>query len=212
MVTNKYINYLLVIVLVFLVAYFGRKVYKEIFPADYPMVVPTAEAEFLIGDGDEITVKLSDTTKSGNIVMYAYGPDGNFYGMIKPVRDFSFKIRKGDYADFMVQIYGREIGETSFLKKMDRYVRKVDMFDLVIEARNKEWNYGVQNCLYPICTRCTDGCRSVIFTGNLPIEMTVMDDGEILPVFRKGRCPRCGKCIVWCPSGVIQKEKQPWEI
>lgn len=210
MTPNRYINYFLIIVLITLVIYFGRKVYREIFPGDYPMVTPTAESEFIFGE-NEIIVKLSATTKNGNIIVYAYGPDGNFYGMLKPIKDLSIIIRKGDNADFMVQVYGREIGETSFMKKMDRYIRKVGMYDLLIEAVEKKWNYGVQNCLYPICTRCTDGCKSVVSTSNLPLVMSVMDNGEIKPVFRKGRCPRCGKCIIWCPSGVIQKEKQPWE-
>lgn len=210
MMSNKYINYFFIILLITLIIHFGRKAYTEFFPGEYPMVVATAKLEFTAGE-NELNLKLSGTTKNGNIIIYAYGPDGNFYGMLKPVKDLSIKVRKGDNADFMVQIYGREIGKISFMKKMDRYIRKVDMYDLIIEARKHEWNYGVQNCLYPVCTRCTDGCKSVVSIERLPIIMSVMDNGEIMPVFRKGGCPRCGKCIVWCPSGVIQKETQPWE-
>lgn len=210
MTSNRYINYFLIILVLTLVIHFGRKVYTDYFPGEYPMVVSTSKAGFTDSEND-LSVKLSGTTKNGNIIVYAYGSDGNFYGMLKPVKDLSIKIKKGDNADFMVQIYGREIGRISFMKKMDRYIRKVDMYNLIIEASQNEWNYGVQNCLYPICTRCTDGCKSVVPIERLPMVMSIMDNGEIKPVFRKGGCPRCGKCIVWCPSGVIQKEKQPWE-
>jgi ferredoxin len=59
----------------------------------------------------------------------------------------------------------------------------------------------VQECLYPICTRCLDICP-VISQG--VILMPVAEDGRIYPVINLSKCPRCGKCFEVCKPGIIR--------
>ena len=210
MFKNQVVNVIILIVLITAGIYFGRKVWDEYFPGDYPMVVPTVKAEFSFSE-NEIRVDLSGTTKSGRIIVYAYSSNSTFYGILKPINNNTLFIRKNDFADFAVPVRRGEIGNSHFLKKMDRYVKKVDMFRIIKDSSESGRNFGVQNCLYPICTKCTDGCKSVIHGGDLPIVMKVMKNGEIMPEFSRGKCPRCGKCFIWCPSGVIKRSKKPWE-
>lgn len=172
------------------------------FPGDYPLIALPIENTLEYLDGS-VEIRLAKESKLGRLVVFAYDQDNNYISILKPVEKGVVIVRKGDYADFTAHVEGSEIRDVVFLKKMDRYIRKIDMYDALINARDHDLRYGVQRCLYPICTRCVEACKSVISTYDIPIVMTVKPEGYILPVFSKGRCPRCGKCFIFCPTGSI---------
>ncbi|ABC80110.1 hypothetical protein [Anaeromyxobacter dehalogenans] len=176
--------------------------WREQFPGSYPRVVAPAEARFEFLP-DELRIHLSDQTRSGRIIVFAHVEGGSLLGLLKPIVDGTVTVRRGDLADYALAIHGGEIGEHRLLKAMDRYVEREDMLERILEARAKGLRFGVQRCLYPICNRCLDGCKSVM-RRDYPISMRVGERGNVEPGFAKGSCPRCGKCFVWCPSGVLR--------
>ncbi|ACG71590.1 4Fe-4S ferredoxin, iron-sulfur binding protein [Anaeromyxobacter sp. K] len=192
--------------LTFLAVALGARVaqapWTEQFPGSYPRVHAPADARFEFLP-DEIRIHLDEETKSGRIIVFAHAADGSLLGLLKPIVDGAVTVRRGDLADYRLAVRGRDVGEHRLLKAMDRYVEREDMLERILDARAKGLRFGVQRCLYPICNRCLDGCKSVM-RGDFPISMRVGERGNVEPVFAKGSCPRCGKCFVWCPSGVIR--------
>ena len=172
------------------------------FPGDYPRTAPPIEHNCAYFD-ERVEIRLAKGSKLGRLIVFAYDGNNKFIGLLKPVENGAVVVRRGDYADFTACVEGSEIRDVIFLKKMDRYDKKIDMFDALTGARNNNLRYGVQRCLYPICTRCVEACKSVISNSDIPIVMTVKPEGEVLPVFSKGKCPRCGKCFTFCPTGSI---------
>ncbi len=193
---------LIAILLVLLGALVALRKYFPTFPGDYPEIAPPIENTFEYFT-DRVEIRLARESKLGRLIVFAYDAGNNFIGILKPVENGVVIVRKGDFADITARVEGNEIKDVVFLKKMDRYIRKIDMFDAVLYARSNTLRFGVQRCLYPICSRCVDACRSVISTCDIPIVMTVKPEGYVLPVFSKGRCPRCGKCFIFCPTGSI---------
>lgn len=181
---------------------YAQAPWKEQFPGSYPEVVAPAEARFEYLP-DEIRIHLTDKTRSGRIIVFAHVEDGGLLGLLKPIVDGTVTVRRGDLADYRLAVRGGEVGDHRLLKAMDRYVEREDMLVRILEARAKGLRFGLQRCLYPICNRCLDGCKSVM-RGGYPITMRVGERGNVEPAFAKGSCPRCGKCFVWCPSGVLK--------
>ncbi|HYG70567.1 MAG TPA: 4Fe-4S ferredoxin [Anaeromyxobacteraceae bacterium] len=176
--------------------------WKEQFPGSYPRVLPPSEGRFEFLP-DEIRIHLSEETKSGRIIVFAHTSDGSLLGLLKPIESGVVTVRRGDLDDYRLATRGAEVGEHRLLKALDRYVEREDMMERITEARAKGLRFGLQRCLYPICNRCLDGCKSVM-RADFPIRMRVGERGNVEPAFAKGKCPRCGKCFIWCPSGVIR--------
>jgi len=211
MIQKSTVKLIILLVMATLVVFFTRKVIIEKFPGNYPMITPSLEFKTAFYK-DRVEFTLPKATKSGRIIIYAYNIEGGYFGILKPIYNNTVKVYRNDFADFSINIEWNKITDVIFLKQMDRYIKRVNMFDLLELGRSKHLRHGVQACLYPICTKCTDGCKSVLPNGDLPIKMMVMKNGQIMPVFFRGKCPRCGKCFIWCPSEVIKKGKKPWEM
>lgn len=176
--------------------------FKERFPGAYPTFEAPIEGKFTFtSEGVEITV--AETTKSGRLIVFAYEPSGRMVGILKPMEQGRLVVRPGDLADFEVQVEGKTVKGFSFLKRMDRYAESVDMAARLRQASDQGLRFGIQRCLHPFCSRCTSACASVISGGDLPITLNVAPSGHIHPSYAKGKCPRCGMCFTWCPSGLI---------
>jgi len=193
---------LLLILIVLVGSFVAIRTIFYTFPGDYPLIAPPLESTMTYYD-DRTEINVPGKFKLGRLIVFAYDERNNYIGILKPIENSLVVVRKGDYADFTVAVKGGKVEDVVFLKKMDRYVRKIDMHEALVRARDKKLRYGVQRCLNPICTRCVEACKTVISTYEIPIVMTVKTEGYIFPVFSKGRCPRCGKCFVFCPTGSI---------
>ena len=194
---------LLLFILMFLVgSLIAIRTNVPTFPGDYPLIAQPIETTAVFYD-DRVEIIVPGRMKLGRLIVFAYDDRSNYIGILKPVEKNLVIVRKGDYADFTAPVKGDTVKEVVFLKKIDRYVKKIDMYDALVYARDNKLRNGVQRCLNPICTRCVEACKSVISTYEIPIVMTVKPEGYILPVFSKGRCPRCGKCFMFCPTGSL---------
>ncbi len=184
-------------------AFLIQKTLRQDFPGNYPKFAAPVKAGF------EFTARRVRVTVPGGlndrrVFVFAYDSEGHMQAVVKTVEDGTVEINVGDYSDIDIW-FDRENRVAGFemLKRMDNYTRRLDMFEGLREARDNGRRIGIQRCLYPVCTRCIEGCRSVISGGDLPLEMRTGEDGAIAPVYAKGKCPRCGKCFVWCPVDVI---------
>jgi len=180
----------------------GQAPNTEEYPGNYPLFEPPLEG-VIERAPDHVRITLASGTKSGRVIVFAYADAETMYGLLKPIENGAVTVSDGDRADFLVRTRGTEALGVEFLKRMDRYVADYDMRQGIDAAAGAGRRFGVQRCLFPICNRCTDGCRTVVRGDDLPITLHVRPTGQIHPVFAKGKCPRCGKCFVWCPSGVI---------
>jgi ferredoxin len=152
---------------------------------------------------ESASVRVDGTSRSGRLIVFVYNERGEILGILKPVVNGAVTVRRGDYADFRLPVHGSEVGEPVLLKAMDHYLEREDMFDHLASARSAGRSYGLQRCLFPICNRCLDGCRTVITTGRYPLKMQLQPGGFVHPAFESGKCPRCGICFTWCPSGSL---------
>jgi formate hydrogenlyase subunit 6/NADH:ubiquinone oxidoreductase subunit I len=73
---------------------------------------------------------------------------------------------------------------------------------LIRTARANGLRFGVQQCMYPVCTRCLEVCP-VISKG--VIQMNQAKNGAIVPSVIYGNCPRSGKCFTVCTLGAFYK-------
>ncbi|MFB3814771.1 MAG: hypothetical protein ACE14L_11745 [Terriglobales bacterium] len=192
---------LLVLVVLVLMA---QRPSREKFPGSYPQLEPPVAATFKF-EPQRVRIAVPKQLQDMRLVVFAYDDSGHMYGVLKSVNDGQITVNAGDNADLVLDVRQGRIGDYELLKRMDRYVRQVDMLERLRDASQNGRHVGVQRCLFPLCTRCIDGCKSVISGGDLPIEMQLGAGGEIRPVFSKGKCPRCGKCFTWCPLNVFVK-------
>ena len=201
--TGRPLTILLAIILaVLIVALVSHHRVIPVYPGEYPVIAPPMHCDIEYHD-DRVELALREDPLLGRVIVYAHAEGGVYLGILKPVYDRRVVVRRGDYADFRAAIKGSSVEAAEFLKKMDRYEPKIDMFDSIVAAHDADRAFGVQKCLYPLCTRCVEACKSVIQGDNIPITLEVKPDGHIMPVFRRGKCPRCGRCFVNCPTGSI---------
>lgn len=165
----------------------------------YPAVKPLIQGEFNFTP-DSVQVKISEDPVWKRIAVFAYDREGWQVGIIKPVYDRTLTITRGDYPDFRVRVSDDRVEDFQIIGKAKVQYQGKDFMSLLIEAKEDSRQYGVQECLYPICTRCMDVCP-VIKHGVL--EMTVNQGGVINPVIHIQGCPRCGKCFEVCKVGVL---------
>ncbi|MEN6436953.1 MAG: 4Fe-4S ferredoxin [Syntrophobacter sp.] len=187
-------------------AFIVQKSFREEFPGNYPKFARPVDANFEFFNR-QVRIAVPDELNDFRVFVFAHDSRGHMQAIIKQVVDGTIEVREGDYADIDVRFDGSQVAGFEILKRMDNYTRETDMFNALKEARVNGRQAGIQRCLYPLCTRCIEGCRSVISGGDLPLEMHRGPDGAIQPVYSKGKCPRCGKCFVWCPVNVITNTK-----
>ncbi len=186
-------------------AFLVQKTLREDFPGNYPKFAAPVKASFEFVD-QKVRIRVPNELNGLRVFVFAYDSQGHMQAIVKPVENGIIEVDRGDRSDIDVR-FDKDDQAAGFeiLKRMDSYTRELDMFNALKEAMANGRQTGIQRCLYPLCTRCIDGCRSVISGGDLALEMRKGEDGAIRPVYSKGKCPRCGKCFVWCPVKVITK-------
>ncbi|MGO9315954.1 MAG: 4Fe-4S ferredoxin [Syntrophobacteraceae bacterium] len=203
MLSNAAVKVSLIILGLTVAAFLVQKTLHEDFPGNYPKFTAPVEASFEFID-KQVHISVPKELNDFHVLVFAYDSQGHMQAVLKPVVEGTIEVNQGDNSDIDVRFgNGDQVAGFELLKRMDSYIREVDMFNALKEARANGRQTGIQRCLYPLCTRCIDGCRSVIKVGDLALEMHKGEDGAIRPVYFKGKCPRCGKCFVWCPVKVI---------
>ncbi|AFM23515.1 4Fe-4S dicluster domain-containing protein [Desulfomonile tiedjei] len=165
----------------------------------YPVVRAT-ESSFEF-DSDSINITLHEKAATDRIAVFGYDTQNRQVVMIKPVRNCTkIVIRPGDFADYRVSLEQDEVKGSEILREVPGISKSVDFFKLLVEAKAASRRYGVQDCLYPFCTRCMDVCP-VIKHG--VIKMKIDKQGAFYPAIHLTGCPRSGKCFAVCRVGAI---------
>jgi ferredoxin len=165
----------------------------------YP-VVRDSKSSFTF-NSDSIDITLHERSATDRIAVFAYDAENRQVVIIKPVQDSTkIVVRPGDSADYQVSLEGDEVRGSEILREVPGVSKSVDFFQLLVEARAASRRYGVQDCLYPFCTRCMDVCP-VIKQG--VIKMKIDKSGAFYPAIHLTGCPRSGKCFAVCRVGAI---------
>jgi ferredoxin len=203
MLSNSPVKVSLIILGLSAAAFLVQKSLMVEFPGNYPRFAAPVKAGFEFAD-QQVRIHVPTELNDLSVFVFAYDSQGHMQAVVKPAENGAIEVNRGDYSDIDVRFdEGDQVAGFEMLKRMDSYTRELDMFTALKEAKANGRRIGIQRCLYPVCTRCVEGCRSVISGGDLALEMRKGEDGAIRPVYSKGKCPRCGKCFVWCPVKVI---------
>jgi len=174
---------------------------KSDIPATYPDLKPLIQGQFLFFS-DRIGVHVSDTPLTGRMLVFAYDEKGNQWSILKPIHENEITITRDDEADFKVYISpGGNIQTHEFLKGKEDTEESADFYRLLLDAKAMGYQYGVQECFYPMEERCADVCP--VEDRDL-ITFHVLEDGRIGPKIDVWGCPRTGLCIHYCPQGIIR--------
>gem|GEM_PF-645935 len=171
------------------------------FKGTYPGVVPLIQAEYTF-EADKITIQLSRQSSVPQIVVFAYDDQNRQVVIMKPVYDKRVEVFPGDSADYLVNMDGTKVKDFEILKKTTGLESQIDMFNLIRAAHQSGKKYGIQECLYPVCTICLDVCPVV---DNGVVQVNTEEDGRFHPKITIGGCPRCGMCFELCRMKVIYK-------
>jgi len=183
------------------VIYFCQVNRDSEYEGTYPGITPMIQAAFEFQD-DRVVISLSDEPLLKRIVVFAYDDKNRQVGIIKPVYDKTVVLTPDEFPDFRVYFKENTVEGYEIVKKVKGVVNGEDFFETMKRARAASRRYGVQQCLYPICTICLDVCPVI---QNGVIEMRLASDGRIHPFIHLGSCPRCGKCFEVCKLGVLYK-------
>ncbi len=169
----------------------------------YPVIRKPVQGDFVFKK-DRVDIALShEPLETKQVVIFAYDEQGHQVGLVKPVYERKVTIRSVDVHNYRVFFRGGKVSAY----EINRGNRKqcVPFIDILLQARESGRRFGVQECLYPVCTRCMDVCMVDTYS---VIEMKTLEDGAIFPVFHNEGCPRCGKCIVACKQKVICNSRE----
>lgn len=191
--------FLLIVLVTTVVAYVVQAERKMKTEGLYPDIKPLMQGTFIF-NSDSVRIQMAEDPVWKRIVVYAYEQDGSQVGIVKPVYDRSITITAKDRPDFRVRTKGNRVMGFDILKKTHETLQGESFLAVLNEAKNGFRRFGLQECLYPICTRCMDVCP-VIQHG--VIEMPISENGGINPVVHLPGCPRCGKCFEVCKVGVL---------
>ena len=170
----------------------------------YPAVRPLIQGKFAFM-GDRVAIKLSDKPVWERIVVFVYDKEGRQLCILKPVYDQTVTVTPGEFPDYWVSFTDGAVDDFGVITKTRGVPQGEDFFSLLSQARASSRRYGVQQCLYPLCTRCLDVCPVIKYG---VIKMHVCKDGRINPVIYIEGCPRCGKCFEVCKVGCIVKSTE----
>lgn len=166
----------------------------------YPAVRATNRASFAF-EPNFIEIKLGDKAPTERIAVFGYDSEGRQVVLVKPVQEGTkITIKRGEFADYRVTLENGKARSFEIFREIPGIRTGVDFFQLLVEAKAASGRYGVQDCLYPICTRCMDVCP-VIRQG--VITMKVDEQGAFYPAIHITACPRSGKCFAVCPLEAI---------
>ena len=191
---------LLLVLLATGVAYVGQAASTKKFEGTFPVVKPMVQGTFHFYP-DRVEIKLGDDPLPvKRIAVFAYDNQNNQVCILKPVYDRTVVLTRDNYPDYRVRFRNGKIEGYDLLHGPSGLREKMNFVDVLNEAKGSGRRYGVQECLYPVCTRCLDICVVRKF---FVLEMAAAKDGAIYPIFRNEGCPRCGKCMEACKQRVI---------
>ena len=174
---------------------------KTVYESTYPGVLPpiTVTSDF---NENEVVLALPRDVRADSLVVFVYAADGSQYGMIKKVRNGTIRITRGDYPEYQAVFRGAAVEGYRIFRRVNGKADVTDFLTLLREAKSGNLRFGVQQCMYPVCTHCLVACP-VISKG--VIEMHQTEGGQIVPVVLYGGCPRSGKCFAVCTLGAFYK-------
>jgi len=174
-------------------------------PATYPSIAPPTDASFFFRE-NTIAIRLSTTTVPSRILVFAYDRSGCQYSIFKPVYENTVTINHLDQADFRVRISSQGTVEgNEFLRTKPGEKGAVNFFRLLLAAKEHGFKYGIQECLYPMEQQCVNVCP---VTERKLITFSALEDGRIVPKIDVWGCPRTGRCIYYCPQGIIRRVEE----
>jgi len=191
---------LLLVLLATGLAYVGQAASTKKFEGTFPVVKPMVQGIFHFYP-DRVEIKLADDPLPvKRIAVFAYDDKDHQICILKPVYDRTVVLTRDDFPDYRVRFRNGKIEGYDLLNSRGASREKINFVDMLNEAKQSGRRHGVQECLYPICTRCLDVCVVRKF---FVLEMATAKDGAIYPIFRNEGCPRCGKCMEACKQRVI---------
>ncbi len=165
----------------------------------YPEVKPMAKSKFEFA-ADKVLIRLEEDLPWKRIVVFAYTAQGWQMGIVKPVYNRQVVILPGDSPDFAVMVKDGIPTGFKVFQGGGETGKEGDFLGLLRKARESSLRYGVQECLYPLCTRCLDVCPVIKYG---VVQVRVSEDGTIYPSVNIQNCPRCGKCFEVCKLGIL---------
>jgi hypothetical protein len=183
-------------------AYVAQASTSRRFEGTYPLVKPMIQGVFHFYP-DRVEIRLGDSPLPvKRIAVFAYDDKDHQICILKPVYDGIVVLTEDDHPDYRVRFKNGKVDGYDLLNGHNGLRGQSNFLNLLTAARESGRRYGVQECLYPICTQCLDVCVVRKF---FVLEMAVAGDGTIYPIFRNAGCPRCGKCMAACKQNVICK-------
>jgi ferredoxin len=167
----------------------------------YPGIRAPVETRAVFGD-DAVTLFLDTETDARQMVVFVYDGQGRQYGTLKTIRDGAVRITGDDYPEYLAFFNGTAVEGYKIFRRVNGRADATDFLTLMRAARDAGLRFGVQQCMYPVCTRCLEVCP-VISKG--VIRMNQAENGAIVPTVLFGSCPRSGKCFTVCTLGAFYK-------
>jgi len=150
---------------------------------------------------DSIEINLREKAATERIAVFAYDAEQRQVVIVKPVLGGkTVRIKRGDLADYCVSLEKDMVKGFEVFREVAGLRKGIDFFQLLVEAKAACRLYGVQDCLYPFCTRCMDVCPVI---KSKVIEMKIDKNGAFYPAIHLAGCPRSGKCFAVCTVGAI---------
>jgi len=174
---------------------------STVYEGTYPGIQGIIEPQYSFNER-EILLKFDATVSTDALVVFVYDDEGCQYGMMKSIRDDTIRITEQDFPEYQAVFNGKVVEGYRIFRRVNGKPEARNFFSLMQDAKARNLRFGVQQCMYPVCTRCLDVCP-VISKG--VIEMHQAEGGQILPFVLFGSCPRSGKCFTVCTLGAFYK-------
>ncbi|MDR2818988.1 MAG: hypothetical protein LBB60_00415 [Desulfovibrio sp.] len=172
-----------------------------VYEGTYPGIRAPIEPEVVFED-DAVTLIFDTPVSTTQIVVFAYDDQGRQYGTLKTIRDGAVRITGDDYPEYLAFFKGPAVEGYKIFRRVNGKADVTNFLTLIRTARANGLRFGVQQCMYPVCTRCLEVCP-VISKG--VIQMNQAKNGAIVPSVIYGNCPRSGKCFTVCTLGAFYK-------
>lgn len=174
---------------------------STVFEGTYPGIRGIIEPRYSFKE-KEILLSLDGPVGTDRLVVFVYGDEGSQYGMVKTIRDDTIRITEQDYPEYQAVFNGSVVEGYRIFRRVSGKADTENFFTLMRDAKSRNLRFGVQQCMYPVCTRCLDVCP---VSSKGVIEMHQAEGGQILPFVLFGSCPRSGKCFTVCTLGAFYK-------